>query len=75
MRFVGFVLLISKLTGQENKILHCCGESEQGGLTMLFIPNGHWPRTCAAQREAQTVSNDEAIEKILLNVTDLPIYV
>lgn len=74
MRFVCFVLLFNKLTGQKNKILHCCEESEQEGLTVLFIPNRHWLRT-VAQKEAQTVSNDEAIKKILLSTTDLSLYI
>lgn len=53
MRFVGFVLLFNKLTGQENKILYCCEESEREGLTILFIPNGHW--LSVAHKEARTL--------------------
>lgn len=55
--------------------MHCCEQSELENLTLLFIPNGHWLRTFVFQKEAQTISNDEAIKKILLNITYLFIYV
>lgn len=55
IRFVPFALLFNKLTGRENKILHCCEESKQEDLTIVFIPNGL--RTFVARKEAQTISN------------------